>query len=217
MHHADETKHAVAPAFLRIEFNRLSRHLQRRIEDSRGCGGIPIYDHSDEGEVGVRESELRIEIDRSFEEGGGAFIAVVSEAAKVGETPQEAIVGGQAVGRFAKSGLKGGIFDPTDQSGGNDLSQLVLHCEHVVELSVVPFRPQVTSRSRLDELRSHAQSLTGSPDAALDEIGNAEATPDIGRSATGSRKTNDELPATTNRDRKRARPVMISSVMPSLK
>src|SRR5436190_1460800 len=64
--------------------------------------------------------------------------------------------------------------DRDDRAG-----HFVLNCEHILQLAVVTFSPTMRSCRRINQLSSDPHTVTGAPDAALQDVAHAQLAPDL--------------------------------------
>ena len=209
----------MATSFLRVEIDATSVPLRfDACLDLRRSRAVAVECDPGEREVGMGQSVARIACESLLEEGTGLLIVVFRIAPEMHDAAQEEVVGGEADRRLAQRLPEFCVLDPPDERRHDRRRDLVLNLEYLCQLAIVALRPDMRAARRFDKLGGDANAVARAPDAALQEDTKRRAAV---RSRSGStalpRNANDELRATTKSERKRASPVMMSSVMPSLK
>ena len=137
-----------------------------------------LEDHpADVADAGVRQREVRVELDRLLEHLQGEVEVL---APGVAAPAQVVVVGLQVLGRLARDRLLFLRRQGDAQRLRDAARDLVLDGEHVLELAVVALGPRRVAGAGLDELRRDPEAVAGAADAPLEHVRRVELLADLG-------------------------------------
>src|SRR5215475_1947795 len=119
------------------------------------------------GGEGMRLGELRVSATDPVKNLDGGFEAVVSRLVICCQTLLEHQPGIDAVRRIPFCALPFGLVDFRRDGAHQALSDLVLHCEQILEPTVITLRPDRITGKRVNQLGRHPDTITALTDAAL--------------------------------------------------
>src|SRR5215472_1264851 len=123
-------------------------------------------------------SEIRIERDRPAEKGLGGFVVFRTVFVEV---PKPALVGLPSIEpfwRFAQHTLLFRLGQCGFDNPGDARCDLVLHDKDVTKVALVPVGPDMSARSRIDQLRRDAHTVAALPYRAFQHVADTELTTD---------------------------------------
>ena len=136
------------------------------------------------GQAGVRGSERRVQLDCLFQEANGFADGLTVELHQLISAPKEEVVCVEVVGSRqngrVRFGDRGALrLEPGKQARDHGRDDLVLDGEDVVHLPLEAVGPDVIALAGVDELGGYTQAVPGSPNAALHDVGDAQACTDV--------------------------------------
>ena len=105
----------------------------------------------------MRQGKARVERNGSFKQLPAQPIVILGVPADMLDTTQQAIIGGQTVGGFARGASDFSVLQPSGQGRHGRASDLVLHLEQLDRCRDHSAPPKDGSRPGIDQLRGDAK------------------------------------------------------------